>query len=186
MSPTPAQEKREYFALQLGAGVASLHLDPRCPGVQVPQRFAEQEWLILNYSFRYGLHDFAFDDDAVFASLSFAGQPFPCRVPWKAVFAITDEARTEGRIWEDDLPEEMRLILAQGVAKAEEDSTATAAPLPELAAAASRPRLRVVRADASAAPESASPVPLALLPELSPDAGPEPSPPRRGHLRRIQ
>jgi stringent starvation protein B len=186
LSPTPAEEKREYFALQLNAGVTSLHLDPRCPGVQVPLRFAELEWLILNYSYRYGVRDFAFDDDAVFASLTFAGQPFPCRVPWKAVFAITDEARTEGRVWEDDLPEEMRLVLAQGGAKADEESPAVEAPPPEPTTAASRPQLRVVRADLGAAPDTRPAAPTDHLPEIGPDAGPEPSPPRRGHLRRIQ
>jgi len=99
-----AREKRKLFATLLETGITALHLDPRRPGVIVPGRFADQSWLVLNYSYRYGIADFRFDDQVVEASLSFAGQPFYCRVPWQAVFAMTDSTRQRGRIWHDEVP----------------------------------------------------------------------------------
>ena len=107
--------KTRLFRELLADGIVSLHLDPRVDGVQVPARLRKQEWLILNFSYNYNISDFRFDDAGVEASLSFAGQPFPCRVPWHAVFAVTDTGRTRGHVWHDDVPPEVLQAQEQAV-----------------------------------------------------------------------
>lgn len=102
-----AQQKRKLFETLLEAGVAALHLDPRAAGVAVPGHLTDQPVLVLNFSFRYGVKDFRFDDKGVEASLSFSRQPFYCVVPWSAVFAVTNDDRTQGSVWQEDLPAEL-------------------------------------------------------------------------------
>lgn len=96
--------KLRCFRHLLENGVTALHLDARQEGVEVPARFQGDPWLVLNYSYRYNVADFTFDENGVTASLSFGGQPHVCFVPWNAVFAITDDARTEGQHWQEDAP----------------------------------------------------------------------------------
>lgn len=97
--------KQNGFERLLQGGVVALHLDARHPGVQVPPRFASDPWLVLNFSWRYNLPDFTFDARQVEGSLSFGGRPFFCVIPWPAVFAMSNEARTEGEQWLEDMPE---------------------------------------------------------------------------------
>lgn len=102
-----AQQKRKLFETLLENGIAALHLDPRASGVAVPGHLTDQPVLVLNFSFRYGVRDFRFDDKGVEATLSFSRQPFFCVVPWSAVFAVTNNDRTQGSVWQEDLPEEL-------------------------------------------------------------------------------
>lgn len=90
------KDKRAFFERALGSGIAALYLDPRVNGVVVPEKFAGYNALVLNYSYKYMVSDFAFDDHFVIASLSFGGFPFRCVVPWAAVLAI--ESRSENLI----------------------------------------------------------------------------------------
>jgi len=98
------QEKVRLFRELLQDGIVSVHLAPLGEGVQVPARFAKQDWLVLNFSYNYHLRDFHFDDVRVEASLSFAGQAHHCVVPWSAVFAVTDGNRDRGHVWHEDVP----------------------------------------------------------------------------------
>lgn len=101
-------EKHAVFEKLLEDGIASVHFDPRCPGVLVPPWLNDQPVLVLNFSHQFLVDDFEYDDDMAFASLSFSGRPQPCRVPWSAVFAITDSDREAGGAWPEDLPREAR------------------------------------------------------------------------------
>ncbi len=207
-------KKRRLFEQLLEQGIATLHLDPRKPGVQVPAKFASQEMLLLNFSYRYNLADFRFDDREVVGTLTFQGVPFRCVLPWQAVFAITNPAR-EGLVWEEDLPAEVRAAAPLAIEKT---------PRPRAAAkprAKAEPRLRSVQVQTETAETSqAEPAPTVLpkrhlgaLPPLAepqprraaglqavPDAvprglhvldggqdeGPRPDPTRKSHLRRIK
>ena len=88
------QAKREFFSKALQGGIASLYLDPRVEGVIVPEKFRGSPTLVLNYSYRYHIADFDFDDERVVASLSFGGFPFQCVVPWDAVIGIGNQAES--------------------------------------------------------------------------------------------
>lgn len=182
------ETKQEVFGRLLEQGVTALHLDPRRGGVDVPAHLVERPWLVLNFSYQYHIDDFEFDDNTVVASLSFQGTPYPCRVPWSAVFGITDGSQQVGRLWEDDLPAEV--IAQQQAALDAEDETR-----PPADAVAPRPLAKPAPVDADrdagleAAPGADESGParggLRVL-----DGGSEseatPSTPRRGHLRRIK
>lgn len=84
--------KREVFESSLEKGIASLHLDATVRGTRVPAHLSGQRNLVLNYSYRYQIPDFVFDEEGVVASLSFKGVPFQCVVPWDAVFGIGSHA----------------------------------------------------------------------------------------------
>ncbi len=105
------EAKQAVFAALLEEGIAALHIDARREGVDVPQHLQGRPWLVLNYSYRFQIDDFRFDDSTVFASLSFSGARFPCRVPWAAVFAISDARRERMRVWAPDMPLELRAAL---------------------------------------------------------------------------
>ncbi len=80
-----ALKKLGVFKRYIEEGMVSLTLDPRMQGVSVPDRFADRPELVLNFSYRFFIDDFAFNEHAVCASLSFSGRPFFCVVPWGAV-----------------------------------------------------------------------------------------------------
>lgn len=88
------QMKRELFSKSLQGGIASLYLDPRVEGVKVPERFRGSPTLVLNYSYKYHIADFDFDDEKVVASLAFGGVPFQCIVPWDAVMGIGNQSES--------------------------------------------------------------------------------------------
>lgn len=159
----PSKQKWELFAELLEDGIATLHIDARRPDVLVPGHLAREAWLALNYSYRYNIADFDFDDQAVIASLSFGGRPFRCHVPWSAVFAITNESRSAGLIWQEDLPPESRGPQAEH----EDDTPLPPVPVPtgKPPKAEARPSLRVLEGEAQTPAD--------------------PQPPR-GHLRRVK
>ena len=107
----PARDKPAVFTKMLEQGIAALHLDARQQGVEVPAELRGRSWLVLNYSYRFNIDDFCSDDDCVQASLSFSGVRFACRVPWDAVFAISDANSEVVRVWERDAPLELRAVL---------------------------------------------------------------------------
>lgn len=169
-------QKRKIFDELLQQGITALHLDARRPDVTVPAHLAGQAWLVLNYSWRYGVHDFRFDDEAVEASLSFNGRPSFCRVPWSAVFAVTDPSRTQGYIWHDEVPGEV--VPAAAAPKASKPKTPRAAKAKSAAPTDAA-------TDTPAPAESPPPRPgLRAIPGGS-DGTPN-SPPRAGHLRRVK
>ena len=47
--PSSETDKRAYFTEQLQKGGAFLHIDSRRPGVRVPDAFAEDSHLVLQY-----------------------------------------------------------------------------------------------------------------------------------------
>ena len=86
--------KRKVFENALQSGIATLHLDPRISGVQVPEMFMGSPVLALNYSYRYDIPDLSIDDDCVVATLSFSRIPRRCIIPWESVFAIVDQSES--------------------------------------------------------------------------------------------
>ncbi|MEY3014690.1 MAG: hypothetical protein RIT45_3425 [Pseudomonadota bacterium] len=104
MSNESPKSQAGVFGELLELGVTALHLDARIDSVRVPPWLRDRGWLVLNYSYRYNIADFEFDDQGVFASLSFGGRPFPCWVPWSAVFAISDAEQQRLLLWPERIP----------------------------------------------------------------------------------
>jgi hypothetical protein len=80
-----AFKKLEIFTEFVDAGMVSVTLDASAQGVCVPPQFEGRPELVLNFSHRFYIEDFTYDEHAICASLSFSGTPFYCVVPWKAV-----------------------------------------------------------------------------------------------------
>jgi len=159
-----AREKRAMLERLLDKGLVMVHLDARLPGVAVPKNLKDDPHLRLNLSWRFHIPDFTIDNAHVFASLSFGGVPFPCDIPWRAVFAMSSQVSDEAYLWPDHLPPELwaGLAAAETAARADEaprdpdgegdrdgearpDSGPDDADAPD--APASRPSLRVVGGD---------------------------------------
>lgn len=104
-----AEEKRQLAVQLVERGLMHVHLDPRRPGVVVPERFTHQPALVLAYG-RSGLRvpivDLVVDDDGIRATLSFSNTPFACTVPWSSIFALVD-VRSRGRVFPEDLPSDL-------------------------------------------------------------------------------
>jgi stringent starvation protein B len=104
--PVRVPSKKQTLLAFLKRGVAMVHLDARRPGVAVPPQYAADAHLRLNLSLRYAIPDLDISDRRIQATLSFAGRPFQCLLPWEAIFAITVPSG-DGQVWTEDLPEEM-------------------------------------------------------------------------------
>lgn len=101
------QKKREIFENCLEAGLTSVLLDATLPGVVVPDRFKGARDLVLNYSYRFGVSDFVFDEKLIIATLTFSGVPFKCIVPWDAVLGIGSQVTKQFHAFypESSMPE---------------------------------------------------------------------------------
>lgn len=100
--------KREYFEARLRAGSAFIHLDARRPGVIVPDAFAHDPHLVLQYGYalKIPIPDLAVTDWGVRATLSFARSPLLTAVPWPSVYAIHGDDG-EGYVWREDMPSDL-------------------------------------------------------------------------------
>ena len=84
-----------------------VHLDARKSGVCVPVNHATNPALALNLSLRFNIPDFTIDEHGVSASLSFDRTPFPCVLPWTAIFAVRSHVDESFFVWPEDVPAEL-------------------------------------------------------------------------------
>ena len=104
-------EKLRVFARLIERGMVMVTLDARTGLARVPPKLAGELQLNLNFSHRFGLEDFDYDDDGVRASLSFGGQPFFCDLPWSTVYGMTSHVDGERLLWPDAFPQELVSLL---------------------------------------------------------------------------
>jgi stringent starvation protein B len=109
-----------------------VHVDARRPEVVVPARFRPDPSLVLRfgYSLSPPIHDLTVDDDAIAGTLTFAGQPYRCVLPWTAVYAAMVEDEQRGTVWPEDVPEDVLASTAepQGSAAAAPDGPSSSSP----------------------------------------------------------
>jgi stringent starvation protein B len=154
--------KKQTLLQFLQRGVTMVHLDARREGVVVPPQYANEAHLRLNLSYRYKIPDFEIDDRRIQATLSFAGKPFQCLLPWDSIFGITSHGG-DGQVWPEDLPGEVIKTLG--------------APREDAPAQPKRPPLAAVSLD----PDEGDPTPAAQPPAAP--RGPERP---RPHLRLVR
>jgi stringent starvation protein B len=135
--------KREVATAILGKGSLFVHLDPRLAGVEVPAWLKEQPQLVL----QVGLHmlipipDLHVDEDGVSGTLSFSRNPFMCRLPWDAIFALVgDDGR--GMVWPESMPVEIASEVNREAIRAKRTHDSKDAPVRRLP---SKPPLAAVR-----------------------------------------
>ena len=134
-------EKLRMFAKLIERGMVMITADARKDNARVPPRFAGDLELKLNFSHKFGVADFFYDDDGVRASLSFGGQAFFVDVPWTAVYGMLSHVDGERMIWPDSLPEELKVLLPPQARHAvvDDDDDDPSPPTP------SKPTLRRVK-----------------------------------------
>jgi stringent starvation protein B len=143
-SPPP---KPDVARALLARGHLFLHLDPRVSGVRVPEYLQRQPQLVLQVGFDMPVPvpDLRVEREGLGATLSFQRTPFPCWVPWDAVFALLDEGG-QGVLWPESLPPE----IAAEVSAEMDRSGRAKEPAPR-----ARSRSRAARVPESAASPSA-------------------------------
>ena len=104
-------EKLRVFARLIERGMVMVTVDARRDNAQVPPRFRGELQLNLNFSHKFNVADFFYDDEGGRCSLSFQGTPFFCDVPWSAVWGLTAHADGERVLWPDSLPAELHNLL---------------------------------------------------------------------------
>jgi stringent starvation protein B len=96
-------EKLKAAKRALAAGPLGVRFDARLPGVVVPQLFAKNPMLSLNFSPKFDPPDLDVDEKGLGQTLQFAAVHERCFVPWEAVWgmrAVTGEMLT----FPDSLP----------------------------------------------------------------------------------
>jgi stringent starvation protein B len=85
-----------------------VHLDPRRPGVLVPQGFLKQPQLVLQIGLNMAIAipDLDVGDDGISCTLSFNKRAHFCRLPWSAIYALIGETGG-GMVWPEDVPPEV-------------------------------------------------------------------------------
>jgi hypothetical protein len=143
--------KREVMLALLAETSVFVHLDPRSPSVRVPPWFKNQPQLVLQIGLNMAVQipDLDVNDHGIFCTLSFSRRPFPCSIPWSAVFGLVGD-NGPGLVWPDDVPAE---IAAQVQAQTHaQKATAKKAPAKE----PPRGRLRAVGSEPPPAEPSAA------------------------------
>jgi stringent starvation protein B len=156
------ESKKAVLTELLEQGMVLVTLDARCQGVDVPKHLRDDAQLRLNLSYRFGL-PMRLDDGGVSATLTFAGTPYACRLPWVSIYLLVSHVTGRPILFPGDVPVEF----ASGMLGAR------SAPLPAHRPGG-RPRLRVVTRAAQTQPVAASDEPAPR------------TPPRRGHLRVVK
>ena len=110
MKVGPTATKKSVLEELLEQGMVLVALGARVEGVEVPSPLHQDPQLRLNLSYRFGL---PMDVSAwgVAATLTFAGVPFECRIPWRAIFLLVSHVSGQPYLFPDDIPAE---LLSQG------------------------------------------------------------------------
>jgi len=104
-----APDKRRTLEQLLSRGPVLVHVDARRSEVSVPPRFRADASLVLRFGFNLSpaIGDLVVDEEAIAGTLTFAGQPFRCILPWTAVYAAMVEGEQRGTVWPEDVPEDV-------------------------------------------------------------------------------
>jgi stringent starvation protein B len=140
---TNAPDKRRTLEHLLERGPVLVHVDARRADVSVPARFRADASLVLRfgYNLQPAINDLTVDDEAIAGTLTFAGQPFRCVLPWSAVYAAMVEGEQRGTVWPEDVPEDVLTGSGESPTGGA-PATATAQPGSGPIAAAEEPRKR--------------------------------------------
>jgi hypothetical protein len=99
--------KLDGFRRLIDRGLVLVTFDTRHPAARVPPAFRGQPQLALSFSLRFGVDDFAYDDDGVRGTLSFQRKPFFCEIPWDSVYMLRSDVADELLVWPECLPPEV-------------------------------------------------------------------------------
>jgi stringent starvation protein B len=123
-----APDKKRTLEALLARGSVLVHVDARRSEVAVPARFRADPSLVLRFGYHLdpAIGDLTVDDEAIAGTLTFAGQPFRCILPWTAVYAAMVEGEQRGTVWPEDVPEDV--LTGSGEAPSADHNPAPSAP----------------------------------------------------------
>lgn len=84
------KDKYDVFAKLISRGMTRVVLDSTHPNVIVPDNFKNIVGLQLDWSHRFKLPDFNYDEQGVRGSLNYGGVPFFTYIPWSSVSSIAN------------------------------------------------------------------------------------------------
>lgn len=116
-----APQKLEAFTKLIEMGMTMVTVDSRRPGVVVPPVHQGEIQLNLNFSLRFGIDDFRYDEDDVRASLSFGGIPHLCILPWSAVYMVRSHVTDDVAVFPNSLPPELQAAAAAELERLQEE-----------------------------------------------------------------
>lgn len=89
-----------------------LQVDGTHPGVDLPDWLRNPTvTLQIGYGMAVPIPDLSVEDDGVVATLSFRRVPHTCRLPWSAIYAMSD-GEGQGLLFPDDVPPSLREAIA--------------------------------------------------------------------------
>lgn len=106
-SETNPDAKLRIFIDMIETGMVGITVDARRAEVQVPFRFRDESQLVLNFSHKFYLDDFEYDDYGVRATLSFQGHPSFVDIPWSAVWMLRSQQDGTTIVIPEDIPPEL-------------------------------------------------------------------------------
>lgn len=112
----------------LEKGLTQVHLDARHLDVMVPPHLAGERQLRLNLSWNFPNSPMFIADDGVHVTLTFGGVGFACVLPYSAIYAVLHPGTTDGRVYVDLIPKDMRAAWAQAL---EEEGVSQRQAVPE-------------------------------------------------------
>lgn len=103
--------KKEYFQQLINTGMVQVCINPKARGVKLPASLKSEPVIMLNWSQKFHIKDFEFDDKGVRGTLSFNSTNFFVDTPWKSIWAIflANNPKETMKMWEEDLPKEISL-----------------------------------------------------------------------------
>ena len=153
--------------------MGQVRLHARAGGGDVPTHLRGDYQLRLNLSYRFNNH-MDIDHDGVEATLTFKGEPYTCRIPWRALYMMVLTSNEDPPyIFPGDMPPELMHLANQL-----QDESSQAEPEPE---PAPRPQLTCIsREQDENEPVEAEP------PSEAPDDDQPDHPRGRSHLRVVK
>lgn len=96
--------KREIFGEWIQKGMVSVLLDARKLEAQVPPDFKAAGDLRLNFCYDFHVPDFNFNEEGLWATLSYPQGDFFTKLAWSCIFGMQSQELGQAAAWFDDFP----------------------------------------------------------------------------------
>lgn len=100
-------DKMNYFSSLLQQGMTTIRINTKCNGVVLPNHLKDQLLTQLNWSVKFRIPDFQYDERGVRGTLSFNKTPCYTDVPWEGVWAMALAHGEKTREWKESIPKEI-------------------------------------------------------------------------------
>ncbi len=108
-----AGSQSAQFTRMIDQGLTSVLVNSWVQGVSLPRELMNQARLLLNWSYRFHLPDFAFDEAGIRGTLSFASGDHYVKLPWASIYVMFLKNGDSWAYWPQQTPDELRPFLPQ-------------------------------------------------------------------------